>query len=107
VRIGNSLREFQVPAPPIKNPVQTGQPGHAGVAPSGDPFLERLTQAVRQVNDLQIEAGLQATQLATGRARDLSDVVAAVEKADLALQLTVQVTQKAVQAYQEISRLQV
>ena len=60
MRIGNSLREFQVPAPPIKNPVQTGQPGHAGVAPSGDPFLERLTQAVRQVNDLQVEAGLQA-----------------------------------------------
>ncbi|NSW54881.1 MAG: flagellar hook-basal body complex protein FliE [Armatimonadetes bacterium] len=107
MRIGSSLREFQVPAPPVKEPAQTGQPGQNGVARSDEPFLERLTQAVRQVNDLQGEAGLQVTQLATGQTRDLSQVVTAVEKADLALQLTVHVTQKAVQAYQEISRLQV
>lgn len=96
-----------MPTPPITGPAQSGQPGHTAVVPSSDPFLERLTQAVQQVNDLQGEANLQATQLATGQTRDLSEVVTAVEKADLALQLTVQVTQKAVQAYQEISRLQV
>lgn len=107
MRVGSSLREFQIPPQPAKGPLESGQTGQTGVDPAGDPFLSRLTQAVREVNDLQGEASLQATQLATGQARDLNEVVVAVEKADLALQLTVQITQKAVQAYQEISRLPV
>jgi len=69
--------------------------------------MDRLADAVADVNGLQQEANLQAENLATGDAESLQDVVVAVEKADLALQLTVQVTQKAVQAYQEVSRLQV
>ena len=71
------------------------------------PFLARLTEAVREVNSLQQDANTQATRLATGEADNVQDVVIAMEKADLALQLTVQVTQKAIEAYREISRMQV
>ena len=74
---------------------------------SSSPFLQRLGEAVREVNQLQQEAGTQATRLATGEANSVEDVVIAMEKADLALQLTVQVTQRAVEAYREISRMQV
>ena len=46
--------------------------------------------------------------LATGQATDITSVVAdAVEQANLALQLAVQVRNKAVDAYQEIMRMQV
>jgi flagellar hook-basal body complex protein FliE len=71
------------------------------------PFLQRLGEAVKDVNSLQQEAATQQTRLATGEAQSVEDVVIAMEKADLALQLTVQVTQKAVEAYREISRMQV
>ncbi len=94
------------PLGPIQRPSTSSvQPGAPAAAPA--PFTDRLQAAVQQVNALQHTAGAQAELLATGRATDLQQAVVAIEKADLALELTVQVTQKAVQAYQEISRLQV
>jgi flagellar hook-basal body complex protein FliE len=59
------------------------------------------------VNQTQVEANTQAQQLATGEADNIQDVVLSMEKADLALQLTVQVAQRAIEAYREISRMQV
>ena len=94
------LPSVQAPTP---DPVAPGQVPAAGPSP----FLQRLGEAVRDVNTLQQDASTQATQLATGQAKSVEDVVIAMEKADLALQLTVQVTQKAVEAYREISRMQV
>ena len=81
--------------------------GAAGVQRSESPFMNRLAEAVREVNGLQQNANLEATKLATGDAANVQDVVIAMEKADLSLQLTVQVTQRAVEAYREISRMQV
>ena len=46
-------------------------------------------------------------RVATGDAEDLHEAIIAVEKADIALRLTAQVTQRAVEAYKEISRMQV
>ena len=45
--------------------------------------------------------------LAAGQVEDISQVVVAAEKADIALQLTLAVRNKAVEAYQEIMRMQV
>lgn len=84
------------PAAPVVAPQETGKS-----------FMTRLADAVREVNTMQGQAAEQTELLATGEAENLQDVVIAVEKADLALQLTVQVTQKAVEAYKEISRMQV
>jgi flagellar hook-basal body complex protein FliE len=85
-------------------------PGSAPVALSGGtpgPFLSRLADAVREVNELQLAAGTQAQRPATGQAQDVQEVVLAMERADLALRLTIQVTEKAVEAYREISQMQV
>jgi len=102
----SSLNTFRPPAPIERPPAPaTGKLDQS--ERSSSPFMDRLADAVADVNGLQQEANLQAENLATGDAESLQDVVVAVEKADLALQLTVQVTQKAVQAYQEVSRLQV
>ena len=43
----------------------------------------------------------------TGKPVDLHQVMIAAEQAGLALQLTVQVRNKIIEAYQEISRMQV
>ena len=67
-----------------------------------------LTQQLVQPERPAAERGrLQSQALATGQATDVSAVVTAVEQAALAMQLAVQVRNKAVDAYQEIIRMQI
>lgn len=75
--------------------------------PSASPFMARLSEAISSADSLQKSAAQAMEQLATGQASNVHDAVLAMEKADLSLQLTAQVTQRAVDAYREISRLQV
>lgn len=70
-------------------------------------FGEYLTNALDKVNQLQHESQQASIDLAAGKVQDLSQVVIATEKATIALQLTMQVRNKVVDAYQEIMRMQV
>ena len=81
--------------------------GRAAEKTEGGAFGDWLAETLREVNDLQIAADREADRLATGRAENLHEAVLAIERASLALELTVQVTKKAVEAYQEINRLQI
>ena len=55
-----------------------------------------------------VNAGAQASQaLATGTATDISAATVAVEKAAIALQLTAAFRNKAVEAYQDVMRMQI
>lgn len=70
-------------------------------------FGEYLKNALGEVNSLQKESDNMSKALAAGQVEDISQVVVAAEKADIALQLTLAVRNKAVEAYQEIMRMQV
>lgn len=70
-------------------------------------FGQFLTEALSNVEAAQAEAADAAQRLATGEIRDVAEVMIASEKASLALQLTVQVRNKVLEAYQEIMRMQV
>ena len=70
-------------------------------------FGSMLTDQISNLNDLQNTAASQSQALATGQAQDVSQVVADVEKAALAMQLAVQVRNKAVDAYNELFRIQI
>jgi len=72
----------------------------------GQSFGDILKDTLQDVNRLQIEADVASTQLALGQVDDLHQVTIATEKAYLALQLTTVVRNKVVEAYQEISRMQ-
>ena len=48
-----------------------------------------------------------SAKLATGKIEDISQVTIAAEKASIALQLTMQVRNKVMDAYQEVMRMQV
>ena len=71
------------------------------------PFDEFLTDALNNVNQLQNEAKQASLNLATGKIQDIAEVTIAAEKATIALQLTMQVRNKVVDAYQEVMRMQV
>jgi len=69
-------------------------------------FKELFYQQLEAVNQLQIEAEVQAQRLARGEAESLHEVMIAAAKAQLALDLTVALRNKVLEAYQEISRMQ-
>lgn len=70
-------------------------------------FSDMLSNALNDVNQLQLKAQRSSVDLAAGKVQDISEAVIATEKATIALQLTMQVRNKIVDAYQEIMRMQV
>ena len=69
-------------------------------------FGDVLKNAVNQVNQVNDSAAAQVNNLLQGGSGDMNDVMIAVEKADVSFQLMMQVRNKIVSAYQEISRMQ-
>ena len=69
-------------------------------------FGDLYREAMNKVNQQQIEANIATEGLITGEIEDLHHVMIASEKARLSLQLTVQVTNKVIEAYKEITRMQ-
>ena len=76
--------------------------GEAG----GASFGEELTKAIQSVDQLQVQADQQATQLANGGG-NLHETALALEKADIAMRVAVKVRNKFVDAYNDIMRMPV
>ena len=70
-------------------------------------FADTLTESLGKVNDLQKEADKAIEEFATGKTRNIHETMIAVNKADIAFRLTMQVRNKIVEAYQEVMRTQV
>ena len=70
-------------------------------------FRTYLKDALSEVNKLQLASDEQNKLLAAGEVQDVSQVIVAGQKAEIALQLTLQLRNRAVAAYQEIMRMQV
>ncbi|MBN1809631.1 MAG: flagellar hook-basal body complex protein FliE [Planctomycetes bacterium] len=68
-------------------------------------FGAYLKEALGEVNDLQIDADSAIEDLAAGRTEDISRVMLAVAKADLAFETMMQIRNKLLDAYQEIMRM--
>ena len=87
---------------------QVGSIGDAaGTGSAGGSFGSLLSDKIGALNDMQNTAADASQALATGQATDVASVVTTVEQAALAMQLAVQVRNKAVDAYQELMRMQV
>jgi flagellar hook-basal body complex protein FliE len=71
------------------------------------PFSEVLKASISRVNDMQTDADKMVQRLALGEVEDVSEVSIAVEKAELALRLMVQIRDKLLDAYQQIGRMSV
>ena len=91
-------------------PVTMRATSHLGETVEKEPpknFGTYLKDALAEVNQLQLNADEQTNLLAAGEVSDVSQVVVAGQKAEIALQLTLQLRNRAVAAYQEIMRMQV
>jgi flagellar hook-basal body complex protein FliE len=94
---------------PASSTVPVPEPGAGGATGggSGGGFGKALADAVSSLNDQINGASDQAQQLATGQTTDLTGVVMATEQASIELEVASQIRNKAVEAYQEIFRMQV
>lgn len=69
-------------------------------------FFSYLQQALQDVDTLQKQASVSADRLVLGDQENLHNTMIAYEKANLALQLTIEVRNRIIEAYQEIMRIQ-
>jgi len=101
----NSVGAFNSPLGPqsATAPTQPTVPGQDG---EGASFGDVLKNAVSGVEQMHSSAQQQVTQLAQGDRQDIHNVMLAVEKADVAFQLMMQVRNKIVNAYQEVLKMQ-
>ena len=70
-------------------------------------FSSFLKDSIEKVNETQIQSDLLTEKLALGQDVDLHEVMIASQKANVTLQLTLEIRNKAVEAYQEMMRMQV
>ncbi|MFA5527272.1 MAG: flagellar hook-basal body complex protein FliE [Peptostreptococcales bacterium] len=70
-------------------------------------FKNVFQEELREVNRLQIESDEMTKQLILGETDNIHDVMIKTTEATLALEMTVQVRNKIVEAYQEIMRMQI
>lgn len=85
----------------------TGASATSKTLANGSGFGDVLKAKLEDLNASQV-AGQDATkQLATGKVDDIAQTMLRIEEANVSLQLATQIRNKAVEAYQEILRMQV
>jgi len=73
---------------------------------SGEGFANVLKQSLNDVNEMQVKSEKAMTDLATGQVKDLHQAALAIDKAEISMKLMLEVRNKALSAYKEISRTQ-
>jgi flagellar hook-basal body complex protein FliE len=73
----------------------------------GPAFKDVLLNSIREVNDAQQDADRAVEALFTGDAVNPAEVLTAVQKADLAFRMMMQIRNKLVAAYDEVKNIRV
>ena len=84
--------------------IQSAAAGSSSVAGGG--FADTLRGAIDEMGQLQSSADTKVAGVMEGNGADVHSALIAVEKADLSFQLMMQVRNKIVAAYQQVSQMQ-
>jgi len=77
------------------------------VTKSSSSFGDMITSMMNKVNQDQVASDQAVARLQSGDAKHLHEVMIAVEEADISLRMLVQMRNKALNAYEEIMRMQI
>lgn len=103
--MSNSIQNINIPLkmPPMPpmSPMD-GKPGQAGAS-----FKETLLNSINEINVMQQDADKAVETLLTGGEANPAEVLTAVQKADLAFRMMMQVRNKLMQAFQEVRDLRI
>jgi len=99
----NPIRGIQPLPPSVAAP--PGGPG--ATSGSGKSFETYLMDSIHQVNAMQQDADRAVENLFTGGDVNPAEVLTAVQKADVAFRMMLQVRNKMVQAFEEVQNLRI
>src|SRR5256885_934364 len=98
----------------VNNSLSLGKVAGGGVSPGkaagaggagGSAFADTLKKSIDEVSRLQQDASKAVEDLATGKSEDVTGVMAAVEKSDLAFKTLLAIRAKLMDAYEEIKNI--
>ena len=90
-------QQYQLPSTPSVD----------GEANIGQSFNDVLVDSIQQVNTMQLQADQAVETMFTGGDVNPAEVLTAVQKADLAFRLTMQMRNKLMEVYQEIKDIRI
>ena len=104
----NPITGIRPPPRPTSPLEHFGKPAAASKTTGGiDKFAELLTDQVRDVNSMQTDANSMVHSMLTGGEVNEAEVLTAVQKADLAFRMLLQVRNKLIEAYREVQQIQI
>ena len=98
----------------IGNQLNLGKLAGAGATPAGAPaaggaggssFADALKNSIDEVSRLQQDASKAVEDLATGKSENVSGVMTAMEKSDLAFKTLLAIRAKLMEAYDEVKNI--
>ncbi|MBS2040399.1 flagellar hook-basal body complex protein FliE [bacterium] len=104
----NSEIKGVLPSPSLSDaPSSVQQAAPSPTAGSGtQSFINSLSDALREVNRGQLQNVADVDSSVRGKGPELHKVMAETEEASLAFQMTIQFRNKALEAYQDVMRMQ-
>lgn len=99
----NGIRPFQE----VKLSPERLEMGSRPSGESGESFADMLTRAVGNVDETMKESDQNVQNFIAGNTDNVHDVMISMQRAQLSFQMMVEVRNKAIEAYHEISRMQI
>ena len=99
------MNPIQSVSNPLALPAQA--PASLPAAQGSASFKDYLLDSIREVNSMQQAADQAVEKLVTGGEVNPAEVLTAVQKADIAFRMMLQVRNKLVQAYEEVQAIRV
>ncbi len=84
-----------------------GAAGGAERAAAGGKFGDVLKASIAEVNRLQADADQAINAFNTGKSDNVADLMTAVQKADLAFKMLLQIRNKLLGAYEEVRQMRI
>lgn len=74
---------------------------------TGGDFSKILQDSIEEINDSQVKGDKAMADLATGEVKDLHQAAIAINKAETSMKMMLEIRNKALSAYREISKTQI
>jgi len=74
---------------------------------TGGDFSKILQDSIEEINDSQVKGDKAMADLATGEVKDLHQAAIAINKAEMSMKMMLEIRNKALSAYKEISKTQI
>ncbi len=92
--------------PVMPNSILPGAAGKVKIGGAGEgSFTDMLNDSIQEISKLQEDANLQVEKLARGEIKDVHQVMIAAQEANLTFSMMMQIRNKIVEAYKEISKM--